>query len=86
MIYEDTTVCAFLTIDPVNLGHLLIIPKQHFTYLPDVDEEVGAHLFRVAMRMAKALREVAPVSCSSESSGYSLAGRGGGSCTNPKDL
>ena len=30
MIYEDEKVLAFLDIRPLNLGHSLIIPKDHF--------------------------------------------------------
>jgi len=56
MIYEDEIACAFLTIGPVNPGHLLVIPKQHIPFLSDLQEEIGLHLFKVTMQMAKALR------------------------------
>jgi histidine triad (HIT) family protein len=56
MVYEDETVCSFLTIGPVNPGHLLVIPKQHRPFLSDLDEETGMHLFKITMHMAKALR------------------------------
>jgi len=35
---------------------LLVIPKQHKPSLSDLDEEIGMHLFKVTMQMAKALR------------------------------
>src|SRR5215469_13932579 len=38
-VYEDEVVCAFLTIGPVNPGHVLVIPKQHFPFLSDLSEE-----------------------------------------------
>ena len=56
IVYEDETVYSFLTIGPVNAGHLLVIPKQHEPSLFDLDEETGMHLFKVTMHMAKALR------------------------------
>ena len=56
MVYEDETVCSFLTIGPVNAGHLLVIPKQHTPSLSDLDDETGMHLFKVTMHMAKTLR------------------------------
>jgi histidine triad (HIT) family protein len=56
IVYEDEIVCSFLTIGPVNAGHLLVIPKQHKPSLSDLDEETGMHLFKVTMHMAKALR------------------------------
>jgi diadenosine tetraphosphate (Ap4A) HIT family hydrolase len=55
-VYEDDLALAFLDIQPVNPGHLLIIPKRHAAQLADLDEQTGAHLFCVAMRLAQALR------------------------------
>ena len=56
VVYEDNIVCSFLTIGPINPGHLLVIPKQHKPFLSDRDEETGMHLFKVTMQLAKALR------------------------------
>lgn len=54
--YKDDRVLALLDIRPVNPGHLMVIPREHATFLADLDEETGSHLFRVAMRLAAALR------------------------------
>ena len=56
IIYQDDLLLAFMDIRPVTPGHLLIIPKQHATYLADMDAATGAHLFRVSMQMAAAVR------------------------------
>ncbi len=56
-IYEDDRVLALLTIGPVNPGHAMVIPKTHATYMKEMDEETGAHLFRITMRVAQAIRE-----------------------------
>ncbi len=56
IVYEDEIVCSFLTLGPVNPGHLLVIPKQHKPLLSDLDEETGMHLFKITTQMAKALR------------------------------
>ena len=56
MVYEDEITCVFMTIGPVNPGHLLVVPRHHFAALSALDEETGAHLFKVAMRMAEAIR------------------------------
>jgi diadenosine tetraphosphate (Ap4A) HIT family hydrolase len=56
IVYEDEVALAFLDIQPVNPGHTLIIPKRHGTFLADLDEATGAHLFKIAMRIAAALR------------------------------
>jgi histidine triad (HIT) family protein len=56
MLYTDDLVCSFLTIGPINPGHLLVIPNRHLASLAELNEQTGAHLFTVSMRMAAALR------------------------------
>ena len=56
IVHQDDAAVAFMDIQPVNPGHVLIIPRTHATYLADLDEATGAHLFAVAMRVAAALR------------------------------
>ena len=56
IVYQDNIVTAFMDTQPVNPGHVLIVPNTHATYLSDLDEESGAHLFVTAMRVASALR------------------------------
>lgn len=56
IIYEDEKTTAFLDIQPVNAGHSLIIPRSHATELRDLNEEDGAHMFRIAMRVSEAIR------------------------------
>jgi diadenosine tetraphosphate (Ap4A) HIT family hydrolase len=46
-----------MDIAPVNPGHLMVVPRRHAATLADLDEETGAHMFVVAMRMAAAVRE-----------------------------
>jgi diadenosine tetraphosphate (Ap4A) HIT family hydrolase len=56
VVYDDERVLAFMDIRPVNPGHLLVVPKSHAAGLSELDPEIGAHLFKVAMRLAAALR------------------------------
>ena len=56
VVYSDDVVLSFLDITPVNLGHLLVIPKVHVAQLSELDPEVGGRMFKVAMRVAGALR------------------------------
>ncbi len=56
VVYQDNVCSAFLDIQPVNLGHLLVVPNVHATYLADLHEDTGANLFRVAHRLAGSLR------------------------------
>lgn len=38
-IYEDEYVLAFLDINPMNKGHILVIPKKHYERLSEIPEE-----------------------------------------------
>lgn len=55
-MYSDDHVVAFMDIRPVATGHLLVIPRRHYVGLADLDPDDGAKAFRVAQRMAGALR------------------------------
>lgn len=55
-VYEDADVVAFMDLEPVSTGHLLVIPKVHATTLAELDEELGTAVFRTAQRCAAALR------------------------------
>ncbi|MDX1746326.1 MAG: HIT family protein [Halobacteriales archaeon] len=56
-VYRDDTVFAIMTTGPVNPGHVLVIPNAHLAYLSEMDETTGGHLFTIAMRLARAIRE-----------------------------
>ncbi|UCC64301.1 MAG: HIT family protein [Anaerolineae bacterium] len=56
VVFKDDLCWAFMDIQPVNAGHVLVIPTRHVPSLAELDEETGAHLFQVAQRVAKALR------------------------------
>ena len=45
-----------MDIQPVNPGHLLVVPVEHGDYLADIDADIAAHLMRVAHGAAAALR------------------------------
>jgi histidine triad (HIT) family protein len=54
-VYQDEHVLAFMDLSPVNPGHTLVVPKQHADGLIDLDIEMGARLWRVGHRIARAL-------------------------------
>jgi histidine triad (HIT) family protein len=56
-IYQDDVVVAFMDIQPVNAGHVLVIPRRHATNLAELEAEAGARMFRVGQRVAQALRQ-----------------------------
>jgi histidine triad (HIT) family protein len=56
IVYQDDLCTAFMDIQPVNRGHVLVVPNRHAPFLADLDEDTGAHMFRIAQRLAAALR------------------------------
>jgi len=55
--YSDEKVMALMDVQPVNPGHVLIIPKIHVAQLSELSEETGVRMFKIAMRIAEALRQ-----------------------------
>ena len=55
-VYKDDVVTGFMDIQPVNPGHVLIVPNQHASHIADLPEETGAWMFRVAQRIAAAIK------------------------------
>jgi histidine triad (HIT) family protein len=58
-VYEDEICVVFMDIQPVNPGHILVVPKMHFADLVDLPTNIGAHLFQVAQRIALLLPKTA---------------------------
>jgi histidine triad (HIT) family protein len=59
MCFEDTEVVAFMDIQPVNPGHVLVVPREHFESLEDIPHSLASHLFQVAMQLAPVVKQVA---------------------------
>ena len=56
VVYADSRVMAFMDIQPVNMGHLLVVPRVHASYLNELEEETGGWLLQVGMKLAGAMR------------------------------
>ena len=59
MCLEDADVVAFMDIQPVNAGHLLVVPREHFESLDDIPPQLAMHLYEVAMQLAPVVKRVA---------------------------
>jgi histidine triad (HIT) family protein len=55
-VHRDEVVVAFMDINPVTPGHILVVPREHLPALNDVPRSVGARMFTVAQQLAAALR------------------------------
>ena len=50
--YEDAHALAFMDIQPVNPGHVLVAPKVHYESLLDLPPETASQLYAVVARLA----------------------------------
>jgi histidine triad (HIT) family protein len=56
-VYEDALTLAFMDINPVNEGHLLIISKAHAETIYDMSPPDLAAVSATAKKMAEAIRQ-----------------------------
>lgn len=57
IIYEDDLAYAIPDKHPIRRGHILLIPKQHIGDFYELAEETYNHLFQVAQKLSKILKE-----------------------------
>ncbi len=60
VVAEDDRFLAFLDINPLVTGHVLVIPKQEVDYIFDLDDKTLADLNIFAKRVALAVQQVIP--------------------------
>lgn len=59
-VAESDRFFAFLDINPVQPGHVLVIPKHEVDYIFDIDDDEFAGLQLFAKKVARALRRAIP--------------------------
>lgn len=57
-IYEDDDCRVILDLAPAAKGHALILPKEHYANLYEIDADVAAKVMRVAKKLAIRMRDV----------------------------
>ena len=55
IIYENSNVLAFMDIAPVEPGHVLVVPKEHYVNILDIDEWSYLEVHRVAKQLSPAI-------------------------------
>ena len=56
-IYEDDLIIGIMDIDPYCDGHVLLIPKKHYTDMMELDEEILTHINAVAKKLTPMIME-----------------------------
>jgi histidine triad (HIT) family protein len=59
LVYQNAEISVFPTIEPVNPGHILIIPVVHAPSLNDLEEGTAARIMIMARKVALAIRKSA---------------------------
>ncbi|MEQ9230531.1 MAG: HIT family protein [Cyclobacteriaceae bacterium] len=60
IVAEDDDYLAFLDINPLVMGHTLVVPKKEVDYIFDLDDETLGGLTSFAKKVSKAIEKVVP--------------------------
>ncbi len=59
-VYRDEKCVAFLSINPLADGHVLVVPIEEVDHWVDLSPSLSAHLFDVSHRISQALAKAFP--------------------------
>lgn len=74
IVYENKNIAAFLDIEPIHEGHVLVVPKEHTDSIDKISDEVLADIIKTIQKLVAALREIYDME------GYSIMQNGGKFC------
>lgn len=74
IVYEDDMVVSVLDIEPINEGHVLILPKQHADTIDKLSDDMLLAVMRTAKKIVPALNDIYG------NEGYSMMQNGGKFC------
>lgn len=55
-VWKDDRAVGFMSINPLNTGHVLVVPRAEVDHWLDLDPELAAHLMGVSQSIGKALQ------------------------------
>ncbi len=71
IVYEDEIVMAFMDMEPINEGHILMVPKAHYLDIDEIPDEILTHLMLVSKKIVSVLKDIY------NPNGYSIMQNGG---------
>ena len=71
LIYQDELIMSFLTIEPLNEGHVLIIPKNHYLDADEIPTEILLSIMALSKKIVRVIKE------KYSPDGYSIMQNGG---------
>ncbi len=57
IVFEDGNVLAFMDIRPLNEGHTLVIPKEHYVDVLDVPQDLMGHVYKIVKPTSVAVKK-----------------------------
>lgn len=58
IVYEDEKLCAFLDINPIQKGHVLLVPKEPYPWIQDVPEDILQSVMKQVQTMIPQMKQV----------------------------
>lgn len=58
IVYENGKILAFLDIRPLNEGHTLVIPKEHYENIFDIPQELISYIHGVTKQVTLSVKKV----------------------------
>ncbi len=55
-VYEDDQILAFMDIQPVRKGQVLVVPKKHIDHFSDIPDELATKIFLKSHHLSKSIR------------------------------
>lgn len=71
LIYENESIMCFLDIEPINEGHVLIIPKNHYLDADEIPNDLLSDMMILSKKIVKVIKE------KYSPDGYSIMQNGG---------
>ena len=59
-VYKDEACVAFMSINPLADGHVLVVPKDEVDHWVDLSPYLSSHLFEVSHKISRALQNAFP--------------------------
>ncbi len=59
-VYRDDVCVAFLSINPIAPGHLLVVPREEIDEWTDLSSDVASHVMKVSHQLGQVLKKSHP--------------------------
>lgn len=56
-IYENEEFRVFFDVNPASKGHCLVVPKEHYSNIFEIDRDVAGRLFSLTAAVARSLKQ-----------------------------